>query len=79
MAAYSDPTKPIVLIVDEAKVSLIGASRSPNGSVRIVARSYDVDDSQTGVELSYWANPENGGVPTVGDRLLVTIERAEPF
>jgi len=77
MAAYSDPTKSVVLIVDEAKASLIGARRGVSGSVRIVAHSYDADDSQTGIELSYWAHPENGGIPRVNDKLRLTIELEE--
>jgi hypothetical protein len=65
----------VTLMVDEARASMIGTSIG-SGSVRITAHSYDVDGNQTGVELGYWAHPDRGGVPTVGDLLHVTIERA---
>jgi hypothetical protein len=66
----------ITLLVDEAKASLVGTSRGQSSSVRITAHSYDADGNQTGVELGYWAHPDRGGVPTVGDLLHITIERA---
>jgi hypothetical protein len=71
------PVSPMMLLVDEAKASMIGSSRGGSGSVRIVARSYDDAGNGTGTELSYWAHPEMGGVPRVGDRLLLFVEFPE--
>jgi hypothetical protein len=74
---FIDPAEPLTLLVDEAKASMVGSSRGGSGSVRIVARSYDDEGNGTGIELSYWAHPERGGVPRVGDRVLLTVEFPE--
>jgi glyceraldehyde-3-phosphate dehydrogenase/erythrose-4-phosphate dehydrogenase len=73
-AAAELTPEPLTLLVDEAKISMFGNSRGGSRSVRVIARSYDTDDNQNGVELHYWAHPERGGVPRVSDKMRITID-----